>query len=156
MLTVNSKAPDFSAPDQNDLTHTLADYRGQWLLLYFYPKDDTPGCTKEACTIQENFPDFTQLNIAVLGVSKDTVKSHAKFATKYNLTFPLLADPNRTIIKAYQAQVNKKMFGKTYLGTARVSYLIRPDGTIAKTYDKVNPTTHAQQLLQDIKQLQTQ
>jgi len=147
MLKEKTLAPDFAAQDQHENTHTLKMYEGQWLLLYFYPKDDTPGCVAEACSIAEAFPDFQKLNITVLGVSKDTVTSHQKFAQKYNLPFPLLSDPEKTIIRAYKALGMKKMFGKEYEDVLRISYLINPTGHIVKAYSKVNPLTHAQNVL---------
>src|SRR3989344_5389548 len=115
-LLVNNKAPAFSAPDQSDIIHTLADYRGQWLLLYFYPKDDTPGCTTEACSLRDSLPNFKKLDLAVLGVSVDSVGSHEKFSRKYRLTFPLLADADKKIVNAYGVWRKKKMMGRTYDG----------------------------------------
>jgi peroxiredoxin Q/BCP len=119
----------------------------------FYPKDDTPGCTKEACTIAEVYKDFKRLGVTVFGVSKDSSKSHKKFANKYNLPFILLADPTGEMITKYGAMVEKSMFGKKYLGIARVSYLISPEGKIAKVYLEVDPANHALELLKDIKML---
>ena len=153
MLQEGTKAPAFSAQDQTGNTHTLADYKGKWLLLYFYPKDDTPGCTKEACTIRDAYSSFSDTGLAVLGVSKDTVASHEKFAKKYDLPFPILADPDKQIIKAYEALGTKSMFGKTYEGTLRISYLINPEGIIAKAYEKVKPAEHAGEVLTDTEQL---
>ncbi len=143
-LTQNSAAPDFSAVDQNGKTHSLADYQGQWLLLYFYPKDDTPGCTKEACTFRDHFSEL-QGKVAVIGVSHDSADSHDKFASKYKLQFPLLSDPERKIIKTYGA--NGLLF------TKRISYLINPEGKIAKVYPSVSPADHAREVLEDWKAL---
>ena len=124
MLTQGTTAPDFSLLDQNELAHMLSQYRGKTVLLYFYPKDDTPGCTKEACMIADVYEDFATKGIVVLGVSKDSPASHKKFAAKYNLPFTLLSDTNGDIIDAYGAWQNKSMFGRSFMGIARISYLI--------------------------------
>lgn len=153
MLQEGTKAPDFSAQDQFEKTHTLADYKGKWLILYFYPKDNTPGCTKEACAIRDAWTDFNTAGLSVLGVSKDSTKSHMKFAEKYSLPFPLLADEDRKILQAYEAEGEKKMWGKSFLGILRVTYLINPDGVIAKIYPNVKPDKHAKQILEDFKTL---
>ncbi|HSX24530.1 MAG TPA: peroxiredoxin [Candidatus Andersenbacteria bacterium] len=155
MLLEHTKAPDFSAVDQFGKNHTLSDYKGKWLLLYFYPKDDTPGCTKEACAIRDAWTDFTDGGIHVLGVSKDSVKSHKKFAEKYSLPFPLLADEEKKLLNDYEALGEKTMYGKLHLGTLRVTYLIDPDGNIAKAYPNVKPDTHAQEILEDLKKMTT-
>ena len=154
MLKIGRKAPAFTLLDQAVTPHTLKQYQGSWTLLYFYPKDDTPGCTTEACAIADIYKDFKRLKVAVLGVSKDTPKSHKKFAEKYNLPFTLLSDPTMEIMDKYGAFVEKKMYGKTVRGTNRISYLIRPDGKIAKVYPDVDPANHALELLKDIKMLQ--
>ena len=120
----NAIAPAFALPDQNGTLHTLSDYRKQWVLLYFYPKDDTPGCTKEACSIRDSFPDFKKLGIAVLGVSTDSVKSHKKFEEKYGLPFTLLADTDKKVVELYGVWGKKKFMGKEYDGTFRTSFLI--------------------------------
>lgn len=154
MLKVGKKAPSFALQDQNDQKQTLKNYAGQWVLLYFYPKDDTPGCTKEACMIAEVYKDFKRLKVNVFGVSKDTPKSHLKFATKYQLPFTLLSDPEMAVITKYGAFKEKKMFGKVARGTLRISYIIAPDGTIAKVYPEVDPASHALELIKDLKALQ--
>jgi peroxiredoxin Q/BCP len=156
MLKKGRKAPIFTLKDQTGTERTLKEFAGKWLLIYFYPKDDTPGCTKEACAIAEVYKDFKRLGVTVIGVSKDSVKSHEKFATKYNLPFTLLSDPKTEMIQAYDAWVEKTMYGKKYMGTARVSYLCSPDGKIAATYPDVDPATHALQLLKDVKALKKQ
>lgn len=156
MLKEGSSAPSFEAQDQNSKRHTLDDYRGKWLLLYFYPKDNTPGCTKEACVIRDTFDDFTKYNVAVLGVSADSVTSHSNFAQKHNLPFLLLSDPGKKILKAYQALRKKKLFGHEYEGILRVSYLINPSGKIAKVYPNVNPKQHAHEVLEDITALHSE
>jgi peroxiredoxin Q/BCP len=152
-LNLKSPAPVFTLPDQNGEEHSLKDYKGQWVLLYFYPKDDTPGCTKEACTIRDSFPKFKKLRIAVLGVSIDTVKSHKKFEEKYELPFTLLADDEKKIVKKYGVWAKKKFMGREYLGTLRTSFLIDPKGTIAKIYENVNPDVHADEILADLAKL---
>jgi peroxiredoxin Q/BCP len=154
MLKVGRKAPLFSLRDQNDTEQKLKSYIGQWNLIYFYPKDDTPGCTQEACVIAEVYKDFKRLKVNVFGISKDTVKSHKKFAEKYNLPFTLLSDTEMTIITKYGAFKEKSMFGKTVRGTLRMSYIIAPDGKIVKVYTDVDPANHALELIKDIKVLQ--
>ena len=153
MLQEGTKAPDFSAPDQFDKPHTLQDYAGKWLILYFYPKDDTPGCTTEACAIRDAWTDFAEAEISVLGVSKDSVKSHLKFSEKYSLPFPLLADVDQKILHDYEALGMKKMWGKTFEGILRITYLINPEGIIAKAYPNVKPDTHAQHIIEDFTDL---
>lgn len=150
MLTEGTKAPNFSAQDQFGETHTLASHTGKWLLIYFYPKDNTPGCTVEACAIKNAWSDFQDANITVLGVSADSLKSHLSFAEKYSLPFPLLSDPEKTIIQEYEALGKKKMFGREYEGILRISYLIGPNGIIKKVYAKVKPQHHAAEILRDI------
>jgi len=154
MVKIGRKAPPFSLLDQTSSLHTLKQYAGKWTLLYFYPKDDTPGCTKEACMIAEVYKDFKKLDVSVLGVSKDTPKSHLKFAEKYNLPFILLSDPTMEMMDKYGALVMKKMYGKDVRGTKRISYLVNPDGKIAQVYLEVDPSNHALELLKDIKALQ--
>lgn len=151
-LKTNQKAPDFTRPDQDGANHSLSDYKGQWMLIYFYPKDDTSGCTKEACQIRDNFPAFKKLGIKVLGVSVDSVKSHEKFAKKYELPFTLLADEDKSLVTLYGVWGEKKFMGRTYMGTKRMSFLIDPEGKIAKIYEKVKPDVHAEEVLADIKQ----
>ena len=150
----NSPAPEFTLPDQDGKMHSLADYRGTWVLLYFYPKDDTPGCTKEACAIRDNFPDFKKLKMAVLGVSTDSVKSHKKFEEKYGLPFTLLADEDKEVVKLYGVWGKKKFAGNEYEGTFRTSFLIDPDGNIAKIYENVKPEKHTEEILTDLKEAQ--
>jgi len=154
MLKISRRAPDFSLLDQDGNTHTLKQYAGLWTLIYFYPKDDTPGCTKEACMIADVYKDFKRLKVAVLGVSKDTPRSHKKFAEKYSLPFTLLSDPTMAMMDKYGAFGEKQMYGKTVRGTNRISYLINPEGKIAKAYPDVDPANHALELLKDIKILQ--
>lgn len=146
-------APAFSLPDQNGTVHSLADNRGKWVLLYFYPKDMTPGCTKEACAVRDTFPAFGKLNAVVYGLSADTVESHKKFAEAYNLQFPLLADPDKKTIEAYGVWQEKNMMGRKYMGIVRSSFLINPEGVIAKVYEKVKPEIHAEEVIADLKAL---
>lgn len=148
-----STAPLFSLPDQNGEEHSLADYAGKWILLYFYPKDDTPGCTKEACAIRDSFSNFKKLEITVLGVSVDSAASHKKFEEKYKLPFTLLSDDKKEVVKKYGVWGKKKMMGHNYEGTLRTSFLIDPDGKIAKIYEDVNPVMHAEEVLADLKKL---
>jgi peroxiredoxin Q/BCP len=153
---VGQPAPDFSLPDQDGVTHTLSAYKGKWVLLYFYPKDDTPGCTIEACTIRDQFKDFQKIDAVVLGVSTDSVQSHKKFADGYNLPFTLLADEHKEVVGKYGVFGEKKFMGKTYLGTSRTSFLIEPSGKIAKVYEKVQSKTHADEVLVDLAELASQ
>ncbi len=155
MLKEGAKAPNFKSVDQDGIEHTLSQYKGSWVMLYFYPKDDTPGCTKEACSIRDSWKEFNDKGITVLGVSADTAAKHKMFADKYNLPFPLLADTEKEIIKSYEAVGMKKMYGREYEGIFRVTYLISPDGKIAKAYPKVKPDIHADEILQDITALQS-
>lgn len=150
MLKVNQKAPDFKLPDQNSKIHKLSDYRGQSVLIYFYPKDDTPGCTKEACAIQDNFPNFNKLNTKVFGVSVDSVESHKKFAEKYKLQFALLSDKDKEVVKKYGVWGKKKMMGREYFGVKRTSFLINQTGKIIKIYENVKPEIHAEEVLKDL------
>jgi peroxiredoxin Q/BCP len=150
---LNKKAPAFTLPDQDGKKHKLSDYLGQWVLLYFYPKDNTPGCTKEACTIRDVWSEFKKAGIVVLGVSKDSVASHKKFADKFELPFTLLADVDHKVIEKYEAWKPKTMFGKEFLGIVRMSYLINPQGKIVKVYPKVKPAAHADEVLRDVKEL---
>ena len=149
------QAPDFSLPDQDGTVHALGDYAGKWLVLYFYPKDDTPGCTTEACSFRDEREAIAEFGKAeVVGISKDTVRSHKKFVDKYGLNFTLLADPEHKTIEAYGSWQPKKFMGREYLGTHRDTFIISPDGKIAKTYRGVDPKTHAPQIIADLKVLQ--
>ena len=143
-------AHDFTLPDQNGKMQSLSSYRGKWVVLYFYPKDDTPGCTKEACNFRDSFHVLEGKNVVILGVSKDSVASHAKFAKKYDLNFPLLADEERVAIDAYGAWVKKKFMGHEFEGVTRMTYLIDPEGKVGKVYPKVNPLTHASEIIADL------
>ena len=153
MPNAGTRAPEFSLPDQEGKTHSLSDYAGKWVLLYFYPKDATPGCTIEACALRDQFADFEKAGAVVLGVSTDSVASHEKFARTHELPFPLLADPNKEVVGRYGVFGEKKFMGRTYMGTQRASFLIGPDGIIRTVYPKVKPETHATEVLADLKKL---
>lgn len=150
-LNVGDRAPHFTLPDQSGERHKLSSYKGKWVLLYFYPKDDTPGCTKEACALRDHMAEFEKLNVAILGVSVDPIKSHARFAEKYKLPFPLLSDENKQVVNLYGAWGKKKFMGREYEGTHRMSFLIDPRGKIAKIYAKVKPAEHAEEVLNDVR-----
>jgi len=147
-----SVAPNFAAKDENGATVRLKDLRGQKVVLYFYPKDDTPGCTKEACSFRDAFADFKKRDIKVLGVSKDSEASHKKFAAKYKLPFTLLADPDHSIADAYGVYGEKKFMGRTYLGVKRVTFLIDEKGKVKKVFEKVKPEEHAREVLEAFEQ----
>jgi len=153
MLKIGSLAPNFSLKDQNEKTHTLKDYRGKWVLLYFYPKDNTPGCTKQACAIRDEYPAFKKLNCVVFGISTDNETSHKKFEEKFTLPFTLLADTEKKMVNAYGVWAPKKLAGREYFGILRTSFLINPEGKIAKVYEKVKPELHAEEVLSDLKTL---
>ena len=147
MLKEGTVAPDFTVKDENGETVRLKDLRGQKVVLYFYPKDDTPGCTKEACSFRDAFAEFTKRNIKVLGVSVDSEASHARFTAKYKLPFTLLADPDHSIADAYGVYGEKKFMGRTYMGVKRITYLIDEKGKIKKVFEKVKPEEHARDVL---------
>lgn len=146
-----TQAPEFSAPDQDGALHSLARYKGKWILLYFYPRDNTPGCTVEACGLRDNFSALTKAGIVILGVSTDSSTSHKKFAQKHKLPFTLLADDSKVLVSLYGVWGEKKFLGKTFHGTRRASFLISPDGVITKVYEKVKPLGHAQEVLDDVR-----
>lgn len=153
MLDIGTKAPDFTLLDQDGQNRSLAEFTGKWVVLYFYPKDDTPGCTKEACTIAEIYNDFTALGAVVIGVSADSPESHKKFREKYNLPFTLLSDSSAKMMKSYGAWKKKFMFGRNFLGIQRMTYIINPEGVIDRVYPKADPANHALELLKDLKTL---
>lgn len=148
MLQEGTKAPGFSLPDQNGTIHTLEEYKGKKVILYFYPKDNTAGCTKQACGFGELYPHFLQKNAVVIGISKDSVSSHKKFEEKYTLAFTLLADTELEAIKAYDVWQEKNMYGKKTMGVVRTSYLIDEDGIIIKAVGKVKAAENPQQMLE--------
>lgn len=147
MLEVGTKAPGFSLPDQNGELRSLSDYAGQKVILYFYPKDMTSGCSKQACAFGELYPQFREKGAVVLGVSKDTVASHKKFEEKYGLPFTLLSDPEKTVIQAYDVWKEKKLYGKVSMGVVRTTYLIDENGIIEKALDKVKAADNPAQML---------
>ncbi len=153
LIEPGKKAPAFSLKDQDGQTHTLHDYEGRPVVLYFYPKDDTPGCTVEACAFRDHLPKFTPGKAAIFGVSILDEKSKAKFAAKFDLNFPLLADADHAVAEKYGAWQERSMYGRKYMGVARVTYLIGPDGKVAKRWDKVKPEGHAEEVLEAVKAL---
>ena len=150
MLEIGTKAPDFTLPDQNGNMHSLSEYRGKKVILYFCPKDNTAGCTKQACGFAERYPQFTEKGAVVLGISKDSVASHKKFEEKYGLPFTLLADPELAAIQAYDVWQEKKNYGKTYMGVVRSTYLIDENGKIVKAFDKVKAADNPEQMLGEL------
>lgn len=153
MLKIGTKAPELNLPDQSGKIHKLSDYAGKWILLYFYPKDDTPGCTKEACGLRDNFPAFKKMKAVILGVSADSSVKHAKFADKYDLPFTLLSDEKKEVLEKYGVWAKKKFMGREYMGILRTSFLIDESGKIAKIYENVKPEAHAEEVLKDLKEL---
>lgn len=149
-LKTGDRAPDFSGTDQNGNTVQLSDYRGKRLVLYFYPKDHTPGCTAEACNLRDNYEDLINRGFRIIGISPDSTASHQKFSTKHNLPFPLVSDTGKSIMKAYGAWGEKSMFGKKYMGVLRKTFIISEDGTIEQIFDKVNTRDHTRQILQTL------
>ena len=147
MLPIGTQAPSFALPDQNGRVHTLEEYRGKKVVLYFYPKDNTPGCTKQACAFGELYPQFTEKGAVVLGVSKDSVASHKKFEEKYGLPFTILSDEGLEAIKAYDVWQEKNMYGKKTMGVVRTTYLIDENGVIARAFSKVKAGENPQQML---------
>lgn len=150
MLEVGTKAPEFTLPDQNGEMHSLADYRGKKVILYFYPKDNTAGCSKQACGYSERYPQFVEKGAVVLGISKDTVASHKKFEEKYGLAFTILADPEREVIEAYDVWKEKKNYGKVSMGVVRTTYLIDEEGVIVKAFGKVKAADDAEKMLGEV------
>jgi peroxiredoxin Q/BCP len=153
MIKLNTQAPDFSLLDQDDVAVSLADAKGKWLLLYFYPKDDTPGCTQQACLIRDNWQEFQSLPVVVWGVSADSPAKHKKFIAKYELPFRLLSDESHTMLEAYGVWQEKKFMGRRYMGIARTSVLIDQQGLVRRVYEDVKPAAHADQVLADLKEL---
>lgn len=147
MLEVGTKAPDFTLLDKDGKTVSLANFAGKRVVLYFYPRDNTPGCTRQACAFAQNFEDFRRQDIVVIGISKDSVASHLKFAQKYDLPFILLSDPELQAIQAYGVWQAKKLYGKVSMGVVRSTYIIDPQGLIEKVMPKVKPDTNAAEIL---------
>lgn len=153
MLQIGSKAPDFSLPDQNGKIHSLKDYVGKKVILYFYPKDNTSGCTKQACGFSERMPLFSEKGAVVLGISKDSVASHKKFEENYSLKFTILSDPDKTVIQAYDVWKEKKLYGKVSMGVVRTTYLIDENGIITNAFDKVKAAENPEQMLEIVGEL---
>jgi len=150
MPAAGDKAPDFSAPDQNGKNVSLSDFSGKTIVLYFYPKDDTPGCTKEACGFRDDLAAFTDKNTVIIGVSPDDSKSHKKFVDKYSLPFTLLADPDKKICEAYDVWKEKSMYGRKSMGVVRSTFVIGPDGKITKAFSNVKVDGHVAKVLESI------
>ncbi|GAA4722450.1 thioredoxin-dependent thiol peroxidase [Brevibacillus fulvus] len=153
MVDIGQPAPDFTLQASNNQTISLRDLRGKNVVLYFYPKDMTPGCTTESCDFRDFHPEFGKLDTIVLGISPDDVKSHDKFAAKYELPFPLLADTDHRVAEEYGVWVQKKMYGKEYMGIERSTFLIDKEGKIAKIWHKVKVSGHVQEVLQAVKEI---
>jgi thioredoxin-dependent peroxiredoxin len=150
VITVSTQAPNFTLPDQNNEIHSLSEAKGKWVFLYFYPKDDTSGCTEEACDLRDNYEQIAQMGVEVFGVSPDSVQSHKKFEQKNSLNFHLLADTEKKVVQDYEVWKEKSMYGKKYMGVERTSFIINPEGTVVKVYEKVNPTGHVTQVIKDL------
>ena len=150
MLEVGTKAPAFSLPDQNGTVHTLEDHKGKKVVLYFYPKDNTSGCSKQACGFAELYPQFTEKGAVVIGISKDSVASHKKFEEKFGLPFTLLSDVELAAIKAYDVWQEKNMYGKITMGVVRTTYLIDEEGIIVKAFGKVKAAENPAQMLKEV------
>ena len=150
MLTINTQAPDFTLPDQDGKVHSLSDYKGRKVILYFYPKDNTSGCTKQACSFGDLFPHFREKGVEILGVSKDSVASHKKFQEKFNLPFTLLSDTEKTVIHAYDVWKEKTLYGKKSFGVVRTTYLIDENGIITKAFSNVKAAENPGQMLEEI------
>ncbi len=150
MPAVGKTAPPFALPDQDGTMHYLHDYKTKWLVLYFYPKDDTPGCTTEACNFRDSIHALLKAGVEVMGISTDSIEMHKKFAAKYALPFPLLSDSAKVTVEDYGVWAAKKMYGKDYMGIVRTTFLIKPGNVIAKIYENVKPEGHATAILADI------
>lgn len=150
MLEIGTKAPDFTLPDQNGTAHRLSDYLGQKVILYFYPRDNTAGCTKQACSFKELMPQFREKGAVILGVSKDSVASHKRFEEKFGLPFTLLSDEDKAVIQAYDVWKEKKNYGKVSMGVVRTTYLIDENGVIVRAFDKVRAADNPAQMLAEL------
>lgn len=152
-LSAGEKAPEFTLKDELDQEFRLSDYSGKTILLYFYPKDDTPGCTAEACNFRDDYSEYEKAGVTILGISPDTAKSHLKFKEKYDLPFTLLADPDHQIANAYGVWGPKKFMGRVYNGVLRTTFLIGPDSQIIKVFEKVKPAEHSAEVLAELNKL---
>ena len=151
-ISAGISAPDFTLADENGIERRLSDYRGQVVILYFYPKDDTPGCTTEACNFRDDYSAYVEAGVTVLGVSPDSVKSHIKFKQKFQLPFPLLADENHAVCETYEVWGEKQLMGHNFLGVLRTTFLIDANGKIKKVFEKVRPAQHSAELLAAVKE----
>lgn len=148
MLSIGTKAPEFTLEDKDGNKVSMSDFKGKKVVVYFYPKDNTPGCTRQACAFRNAYDGFKKEDIQVIGISKDSIKSHQKFAEKHELPFILLSDPDLFAIKAFDVWKEKKMYGKTALGVVRATYIIDENGIIEKVFEKAKPDTNAQEILE--------
>lgn len=146
-ISANQPAPDFTLLDENETPHTMSDYRGKPVVLYFYPKDDTPGCSKEACGFRDDYSAYEEAGVVILGVSPDTPKSHLKFKNKYELPFTLLADADHIVCHLYEVWGRKKFMGREYDGVFRTTFLIDPVGNVTKVFENVKPANHSEEIL---------
>lgn len=153
MIQEKTKAPDFNLLDEDGNSHTLSEYKGTPLILYFYPKDNTPGCTTEACNFRDDYSAYEKAKVTILGVSADSVKSHKKFKEKYQLPFTLLSDPDHTVCEAYGVWAEKQMMGKKYMGILRTTFVINKDGVVEKVFEGVKPSEHSKEVLAAVKNL---
>ena len=153
MIQEKTKAPDFNLLDEDGNSHTLSEYKGTPLILYFYPKDNTPGCTTEACNFRDDYSAYEKAKVTILGVSPDSVKSHKKFKEKYQLPFTLLSDPDHTVCEAYGVWAEKQMMGKKYMGILRTTFVINKDGVVEKVFEGVKPSEHSKEVLAAVKNL---
>lgn len=152
MLKEGTKAPTFTLPDESGNPVSLSDFTGKKVVVYFYPKDNTPGCTRQACAFAAAYEDFKKIDVAVIGISKDSQRSHTNFIKKYDLPFILLSDPEREAIEAYDVWKEKKMYGKTSMGVVRTTYIINEEGIIEKVFEKAKPDTNAAEILEYLAQ----
>lgn len=152
MLKEGTKAPAFTLPDESGNPVSLSDFTGKKVVVYFYPKDNTPGCTRQACAFAAAYEDFKKIDVAVIGISKDSQRSHTNFIKKYDLPFILLSDPEREVIEAYDVWKEKKMYGKTSMGVVRTTYIINEEGIIEKVFEKAKPDTNAAEILEYLAQ----
>lgn len=150
VLSEGVKAPEFNLTDSEGNQHRLSDYEGETIVVYFYPKDDTPGCTKEACSFRDAYADFKEAGVEVIGISPDTEQSHKKFANKYDLPFTLLSDPDHQVSEAYGVWGLKKYMGREYEGIYRTTFIIGPDGEIKRVFENVKPSDHSQEVLEEV------
>ena len=153
MIQEKTKAPDFNLLDEDGVPHTLSDYKGTPLILYFYPKDNTPGCTTEACNFRDDYSAYEKEKVTILGVSADSVKSHKKFKEKYQLPFTLLSDPEHRVCEAYGVWAEKQMMGKKYMGILRTTFVINKDGVVEKVFEGVKPSEHSKEVLAVVRNL---